>query len=360
MPLVAVSMGDCGGIGAEVIVKALADERVRGLARWAIVGLEAPLGEAAARAGVSTFWRRCAWEGLEKAGEPALAGEAVVVEAGRDPARIERGPCAEQGALSFDWVEKAIALAKRREGAGWRVGAIVTAPISKEAWALAGQFKFPGHTELVAARLGVNKFAMMFHAPPVMPGDTTRAASSVGLNVILATTHLPLRDVAPVLRDHRVLEVIELGAAAMGRLGVERPRIGVCGLNPHAGEHGMLGTEDDAIIAPAIKQARKNGIDATGPLPGDTAFQGATWTCDGDGRVIAPRSYDLVVAMYHDQGLGVLKTLAWDRAVNMTVGLPIPRTSPDHGTAFDIAGMNRADAGSMRAAMRVAARMAKM
>ncbi len=350
-------MGDCGGIGAEVIVKALADERVRGLARWAIVGLEAPLDEAARSAGVTPFWRACAWDELDREGEPGPAGEVVVIEAGRTPTVIERRATREQGALSLDWVEKAITLAQGR--GAWRARAIVTAPISKEAWALAGRKEFPGHTELVAARFGVGKFAMMFHAPPLMPGETTRAASNAGLNVILATIHRPLGDVPRLLSVRSVLDVIELGAAAMRRLGVEHARIGVCGVNPHAGEHGLLGTEDDEIIAPAIARARKDGIDASGPLPGDTAFQGALWTCDEDGRVIGPRSHDLVVAMYHDQGLGVLKTLAWDRAVNMTVGLPIPRTSPDHGTAFDIAGRNQADAGSMRAALRVAARMAE-
>ncbi len=352
-------MGDCGGIGAEVIVKALADGGVRGQARWVIVGQEPPLFEVARVAGVEPFWRTRAWEGLEGASEPVHAGEVVVMEAGRVPAGIERGATAEQGALSFDWVEKAIELAKRREGSPWRASAIVTAPISKEAWALAGHGKFPGHTELVAARLGVSKYAMMFHAEPVRAGETTRAASSAGLDVILVTTHWPLRGVPEGLRDHRVLEVIELGHAAMKRMGVARPRIGVCGLNPHAGEGGLLGHEDERVIAPAIRKAREAGIDARGPLPGDTAFQGALSWARADGTVMPPRDFDLVVAMYHDQGLGVVKTLAWDRAVNTTVGLPVARTSPDHGTAFDIAGLNKADAGSMRAAMRLAVRMGR-
>src|SRR5690606_38675274 len=151
--------------------------------------------------------------------------------------------------------------------------------------------------------------------------------------------HIPLREVAGALTVDRIVETISLAAKACLRVGISSPRIAVCGVNPHAGEGGMLGAEDAAVIAPAISQARDQGLDVDGPHPGDTIFRGAV---RGD--------YDLVIAMYHDQGLIPVKLLAFDSAVNVTLGLPIVRTSPDHGTAWDIAGQNKADAGSMIAA----------
>jgi 4-hydroxythreonine-4-phosphate dehydrogenase len=167
------------------------------------------------------------------------------------------------------------------------------------------------------------------------------------LKVVLATAHVPLMNVKDVLTIGRVHESIELGHELCRRLGVERPRIAVCGLNPHAGENGILGDEDGRIIAPAIDVAVQYGIDVTGPHPADTIFIAA-----------ASGKYDLVVAMYHDQGLIPVKLLGWDKAVNVTLGLPIVRTSPDHGTAFDIAGLNKADAGSMRCSIDLAIELA--
>jgi 4-hydroxythreonine-4-phosphate dehydrogenase len=201
---------------------------------------------------------------------------------------------------------------------------------------------------------------MMFAAAPAGPHRP-------GLHVILATAHVPLAAVPRTLTTARITEVILLGARAMRDLGVPDPRVGVCGLNPHAGERGVLGPEDDAIIAPAIALARAQGINASGPFPGDTIFPGALASAPSDAAApgsAAPASarpprFDLVVAMYHDQGLIPVKLLAFDRAVNVTVGLrwhgrDVVRTSPDHGTAYDIAGRNIADAGSMRAAMDLA------
>jgi 4-hydroxythreonine-4-phosphate dehydrogenase len=185
---------------------------------------------------------------------------------------------------------------------------------------------------------------MFFHAPA--------AATGPGLNVILATVHIPLGQVPRHLTVSRVIDTIELADETMRRLGVDAPSVGVCGLNPHAGEGGLLGTEDSDVIAPAIEACRRRGVIATGPHPADTIFTNALWTHDRRPR------HDVVVAMYHDQGLATLKTLAWDRAVNMTVGVPVVRTSPDHGTGFGIAGRNLANQGSMTAAIRLAARMA--
>src|SRR5690606_23359482 len=222
----------------------------------------------------------------------------------------------EGGDVSFQMVEDAIAAAKRPVADPARVDAVVTGPISKAAWAAAGHADFPGHTELFADRFGVSRYGMMFVTPR--------------LRVILATAHIPLMAVGPALTAERVERAITLGTDACRRLGVDAPRIAVCGLNPHAGEGGLLGPEDDAVIAPAIAAAQRTGLDARGPFPADTIFIAA-----------ARGDWDLVVAMYHDQGLIPVKLLDRDRAVNVTIGLPIVRTSPDHGTAFDIAGQNR-------------------
>jgi 4-hydroxythreonine-4-phosphate dehydrogenase len=301
-----------------VIVKALNDPRVRGLARWRVLGARGALEGAARGAGVEPFWDR---------------GDCELLESEVRDARYERGASAAGGELSFRWVDEAIAMARRPSGDSLRVDAVVTAPISKRAWELAGHGAFPGHTELFATRLGATRHGMMFVSPR--------------LRVILATAHVPLMRVRETLSTARVLEVIELGAEACRALGVARPRLAVCGLNPHAGESGLLGADESEVIEPAIRAAVAAGIDAQGPFPGDTVFIAA-----------AAGRWDLVVAMHHDQGLIPVKLLDRDRAVNVTVGLPIVRTSPDHGTAFDIAGQNKADPGSMIAAMELAARMA--
>lgn len=213
-----------------------------------------------------------------------------------------------------------------------RLDAIVTAPISKEAFQLAG-FREPGHTELLARLTGTRRYAMMLF------GDKIR--------VVLATRHLPLRKVADALTADAVIEAVELLARALPWMGFKRARIGVCGLNPHAGDGGALGNEEKTIIAPALARCRKRGWNVAGPIPADVIFY----------QHLAGK-YDAVVAMYHDQGLAPLKMLSFDSGVNLTLGLPIIRTSPDHGTAFDIAGKNKANPASTRAALDWAARLA--
>jgi 4-phospho-D-threonate 3-dehydrogenase / 4-phospho-D-erythronate 3-dehydrogenase len=209
------------------------------------------------------------------------------------------------------------------------VDAVVTAPIAKESWKLAG-YRYPGHTELFAERTGARRHAMMFAGGP--------------LKVALATVHVPLNSLWGRITIGAVFQPIDLLHQAMVELfDIPKPRIAVCGLNPHASEHGQFGDEEERIIEPAIFMAREQGIDATGPYPPDTIFLAAR-----DGK------FDAVVAMYHDQGLIPVKLLAFDQAVNLTIGLPIIRTSPDHGTAFDIVGRNRANPGSMRAAIELA------
>jgi 4-hydroxythreonine-4-phosphate dehydrogenase len=206
--------------------------------------------------------------------------------------------------------------------------ALVTAPVQKSAIIEAG-VPFKGHTEYLAERTGAPLPVMMLAAG--------------NMRVALATTHLPLRDVSQALSIDLLCAVLAIVARDMKRWGIESPRIGVCGLNPHAGESGHLGDEEIRIISPAIERARSAGIDASGPVPADTLFVP---------RIAA--GYDAILAMYHDQGLPVIKHAAFDRAVNVTLGLPIVRTSVDHGTALDLAGTGKADPSSLLAAIRMA------
>ncbi len=339
-PKIAISLGDPGGIGPEVIVKALADPELRRLAHFRILGAQAPLDAAAHAAGIEPFW----WRVSAQSPAAETAGVHDVVLLDYEPGGEVHAPRVTKscGELSFRFVDDAIAQAKLPKSHPLHADAIVTGPINKAAWAKAGHKQFPGHTELLANRFGVKHFGMMFHAR----GDKASSLMAHDLNVILATAHIPLMEVGNVLTIGRVSDTIDLGSDACKRLGIKNPRIAVCGLNPHAGEEGLLGDEDQRFIEPAIKIARSNGIDVSGPFPADTIFISAI-----QGK------FDLVVAMYHDQGLIPVKLLARDCAVNMTVGLPVIRTSPDHGTAFDIAGKNLADPGSMRSAILLALRM---
>jgi 4-hydroxythreonine-4-phosphate dehydrogenase len=215
------------------------------------------------------------------------------------------------------------------------VDAVVTAPISKEAAQKAG-LRFPGHTEFLAHLTGTKDFAMM------LGGEK--------LKVVLVTIHQALADVPKLLTGKKILKTIRVTDRAFKTyFGVKRPRIAVCGLNPHAGEAGLFGMEEKKIIAPAVKRAKALGIEVTGPLPADTVFY----------RAARKGAFDCVVCMYHDQGLGPMKLLHFDDGVNVTLGLPIIRTSVDHGTAYDIAWKGKASATSLIAAILCAADMAR-
>lgn len=321
-PALAITLGDPRGIGPEVVVKALADPALRGRARFVLLGPAAAMADAARAAGITPYWT------VQPAAARAVPGDGVTVL--DEP--VSPMDAAAAGAASFRWVERATAMAMTPPADPMHAHAIVTGPISKEAWNLAGHGEYPGHTELLAARTGTTSVGMMFVGPR--------------LRVILVTAHVPLMRVAARLTADRILETIELGAEGCRRLGIARPSIAVCGLNPHAGESGLLGDEDARLIAPAIARAAAAGLQATGPHPADTIFSAAV-----------AGGYNLVVAMYHDQGLIPAKLLDRDRTVNLTAGLPIIRTSPDHGTAFDIAGTSRAEDGSMKAAIDLAIRM---
>ncbi|MEZ6241497.1 MAG: 4-hydroxythreonine-4-phosphate dehydrogenase PdxA [Phycisphaerales bacterium] len=334
-PTIGLTMGDPGGIGPEVLVAALAARPRDEAPRYVIYASGGAMHEASDTLGVEPFWWRL--EAGSSLRDVATSHRFVLLDydgAFPPPSVPARAPTPQGGALSLQLVEDAIADASRPAGDPARIDAIVTGPISKQAWSLSGKGRWPGHTELLAARFGAKRVGMMFVGPR--------------LKVVLATAHVPLMDVRNVLTIGRVFDAIDMGAEACRALGIARPRIAVCGLNPHAGEGGLLGDEETRLIEPAIEHAVRTGIDASGPFPADTIFNAAV----GGGR------YDLVVAMYHDQGLIPVKLLARDESVNVTLGLPIARTSPDHGTAFDIAGRGVADPGSTIAAIDLAVRMA--
>jgi 4-hydroxythreonine-4-phosphate dehydrogenase len=234
---------------------------------------------------------------------------------------------ADAGRAAYDNVVRAVDDARRGV-----VDAIATAPINKEAWRLAG-LPWSGHTDLLAHLTGAGDVAMMFYSDP--------------LRVVLATIHIPLADVPRTLTRESLESTIVLTANALPLFGFERPRIAVAGLNPHAGEHGLFGREEQDAIEPAVSASRAEGIQVSGPFPGDTIFLRAH-----------RGEFDAVIACYHDQGLIPVKLLAFGQAINVTLGLPIIRTSVDHGTAFDIAGKGVADAESMIAAVLLAARLA--
>ena len=310
LPAIALTMGDPAGIGPEIVLKAVADPDLAPLARWIVVGDARVLERAERIAGQKPLSAELRHTG-------ALAGIEEFTFGRLDPR------C---GVAAVEYVRIATEMCLRGEA-----DAMVTAPINKEAVTLSGR-PFSGHTEYIAELCGATESRMLL--------------SSERLSTVHVTTHVPLRQACD-LDAARILRTIELGNEAMKLLGFDRPRIAVCGLNPHAGEHGLFGTEDERSIAPAIDAARRQGILCNGPHAGDTIFLQAS-----------RGAYDLVVAMYHDQGHIPMKLIDFEGTVNISLGVPIIRTSVDHGTAFDIAGKNQADPRSMKQAMRVAARMA--
>ena len=331
-PVIGITLGDPMGIGPEVIVKALSDPDTRRMGRFVIYGLNELLTYAADMHECNPFWFRVQHD--SKRTSRAISENVVVLDYDEYDGFIQlpRNSSRQGGQISKLFVEDAITDALREEGHPRKLDAIVTGPISKHSWTLAG-FKWAGHTDLLAYRTKAKRSVMMFISPR--------------LKVTLATSHIPLMDIRNKLTIGCVFDPIDLGHEACRQLGIENPRIAVTGLNPHAGEHGQFGDEEARLIEPAIKVARDHGIDASGPFPADTIFIKA-----------AAGEFDLVVAMYHDQGLIPVKLLGWDKAVNMTLGLPIIRTSPDHGTAFNIVGKNKASEGSMKAAIELAAKLA--
>ena len=310
---VVITLGDPAGVGAEVALKALADAEVRGSAHFIVLGDRAAIQAAEATTGIAfaplnVEFRDC---GMLPADAPVALGQLR----------------AEYGAAAVRYVHDATLMCLRGEA-----DAMVTAPLNKEAVTLNGMH-FSGHTEYIAELCGAT--------------DSRMLLAGVKLSVVHVSTHISLRQ-ATELDTARIIRTIQLGNDAMKLLGKPRPRIAVCGLNPHAGEHGLFGTEDERFIFPAVEACRARGIDCEGPVAPDPIFFRA-----------ANGSHDLIVAMYHDQGHIPMKLLDFEATVNMSLGIPILRTSVDHGTAFDIAGKNLAGAANMKAAIRMAVTMAR-
>ena len=329
LPRVAITMGDPAGVGPELCLRLLRDEYVNSICWPAVVGdagvlvrvaleLDGPMPPA-------VVTREKWWENWQQITGPVVIDLEAIRASEIEPGKVS----AECGKAAYEYVNFAT-----DEALATRVDAIATGPLHKEALHAAG-VPFPGHTEILAARTGAARHCMMLTAEAITCG--------------LVTVHVGYRDVPALLTVESVRDTIELTAEAMRRIRGREPRLLVCGLNPHAGEHGRFGDrEEERIIAPAIEGARAAGIDVRGPLPPDTAF--------------LPKyraACDAYVCMYHDQGLIPLKALAFEGAVNVTLGLPIVRTSVDHGTAFDIAWQGTADVSSFVQAVKLAAKLSR-
>ena len=328
IPTIAITTGDPAGIGPEVVLKALTDQELLNIARWVVIGDAAIFDMIGERIGlkppngiVQDRGRIAAqWSGY-KAGQVCLLDLRQL-----EPIQFTIGKLsAACGHAALEYVRTATQLCLDGQ-----VDAMVTAPLNKEAVTLTGQ-SFTGHTEFIADLSGAT--------------DSRMLLVNDHLRVIHVSTHCPLRN-ACELEPSRILRTIQLGNEALQSLGFTEPRIAVCGLNPHAGENGLFGNEDLELIVPAIQSAQDMGMICEGPFPADTIF------------IKAVRGgYDLVVAMYHDQGHVPMKLLDFEHTINVSLGLPIIRTSVDHGTAFDIAGKNQADPSSLKAAMKLAITM---
>jgi len=325
LPTIAITMGDAAGIGPEIIMKALASPLVRNFCQPLVIGDAERLRLAGERVA-----SRLHVESLDDAREASYGhGDVECIDLNLIPADLPFGKVsAVAGEAAFRYIERAVRIVE--SGAAQ---AICTAPLSKEALHAAGH-KYPGHTELLAALTGTPEVSMMLVAPK--------------LRVIHVTTHIGLLDAIERIDAPLVERVIMRAHDTLSRAGVLQPRIGVCGINPHAGENGLFGRgEEAAKIEPAVRAAQSRGVNVKGPLPADTLF-----------FLAARGDYDIVVAMYHDQGHGPIKVMGLESGVNITVGLPMVRTSVDHGTAFDIAGSGVADERSLIEALRQAADLA--
>jgi 4-hydroxythreonine-4-phosphate dehydrogenase len=325
-PLLAITLGDPAGIGPEVIVKALTHAEVYEQCRPLVIGDRRILARAAGWVGAT----RLSFEVLVEpdAGQYTPGVVSLVDLHNADPSAIPPGQVsAAAGDAAVDYVFNACDLATA--GA---VDAVVTAPLNKAAMNLAGH-QFAGHTELLAERTGAEKVSMLLTGPK--------------LRVVHVSTHVSLEEAIRRVKQQRVEEVIDLAQHSCQALGIAEPRIAVAGLNPHASEGGLFGEQEAREILPAVSSARARGLNVSDPQPPDTVFLRAV-----------KGEFDIVVAMYHDQGHIPMKLLAFDSGVNVSIGLPIIRTSVDHGTAFDIAGTGKASEESMLAAIDVAVKMA--
>jgi len=326
-PILGLTMGDPAGIGPEICLRALRAPVVRRLCVPVLLGDAAILRRVAKRqfaALADGVVSPAEFLALKSVNRPLIVDCGAIDAAKVKPGKIS----AACGRASYVYIAQAIKLALRG-----RIDGVVTAPIHKESLNLSG-VKFPGHTEIFTALTKARRSCMMLYSDK--------------LTVTMATTHIGYGEVPGKLSAERVETVIRLTAEALRRMLGREPRLGVCGLNPHAGEHGLFGRrEEERFVAPAVTRARRSGIEVEGPLVPDAAFTTGQ-----------RKKYDAIVTLYHDQGHIPFKMLAFDTGVNLTLGLPIIRTSVDHGTAFDIAWQGKADPGSLYAAIKVAAALA--
>ena len=327
LPVLGLTMGDPAGIGPEICLRALREPAVWNICTPVLFGDVSVLKRAAKKnfaANGCLIVSLAEWKNFGTVTEPLIVDCGAV-----DGKKIQPGKVsAACGRAGYIYIEQAIQAALAGSIAG-----VVTAPIHKESLNLSG-VKFPGHTEIFTALTGAKRSCMML--------------SSDKITVSMVTTHIGYHEVPGKLSVERVLNVIELTAQTMKQILRRAPRIGVCGLNPHAGEHGLFGRrEEEEFVAPAVRRARKKKLNVTGPLVPDAVFTAGQ-----------RKSYDAIVTLYHDQGHSPFKMLAFDTGVNLTLGLPIIRTSVDHGTAFDIAWQGKADPTSLFSAVKVAADLA--
>lgn len=324
-PPLALSMGDPAGVGLELALALWATRREREVPSFVAIGDPSAFATRAALVGIDATVVEA-----EPEAAPALFGERFPVHPVGAPCRAEPGhPSLDDAASVIEAIRVGVELVH-----GGRCSALVTLPISKAPLVEAG-FPHPGHTEYLGA---------LSHSLWGAPGRAVMLLWAEEIAVAPVTVHMPLARACASLTEDDIVETGRIVARDLcRRFRIERPRLAVAGLNPHAGENGVLGFEDDAIVAPAVERLKAEGVIATGPHPADTMFHAA-----------ARARYDAAICMYHDQALIPVKTLAFDRAVNVTLGLPFVRTSPDHGTAFDIAGTGTGDPASLLAALRLA------
>jgi 4-hydroxythreonine-4-phosphate dehydrogenase len=342
LPIIALTMGDAAGIGSEVLVRAAADARLRSACRLVAVGHPTVLERAVQITNVSLRIEEV--ESFEEIADRVSSQPAddqtqtlpCIKSCSDDVAEVPFGSIDQRaGQAAYDCL-----VAATKAALAGQIDGICTAPLNKAALR-AANLDYPGHTEILGHVCGVDEFAMMLYLPQ---GDIVR--SPRGLGVVHTTLHTSIRSVPDLLSTEGIAGRIRLMNSFMHRVGCETPRVAVCALNPHAGEEGLFGDEEALLIAPAVERCVQAGIDATGPLPADTLLRRAV---SGE--------FDGVVAMYHDQGHIALKLIGFDRAVNITLGLPIVRTSPSHGTAFDIAGQGVASAEGMIEAAKIAVQL---
>ncbi|MBU0686268.1 MAG: 4-hydroxythreonine-4-phosphate dehydrogenase PdxA [Candidatus Margulisbacteria bacterium] len=324
-PTIGITMGDPAGIGPEVCVKALSSSEVNKIANPVIIG-DAKTIEEACR----ILKNKSKINTISKIEDAVYKNWIInVLDLNNVPASLKKGQVSKAaGKAAVEYVFKAIELAKNK-----KIDAITTAPINKEAMHKAG-FKYQGHTEILARETKTKNYGMLFVSPAFW--------------VMLVTTHLPLHSVSKALSKDKIFEKIKLAHDFLQKVKKQKPKIGVAGLNPHAGESGIFGKEEIKIIKPAIEKAKKQGIKVEGPISPDAIF-----------NLAKANLFDIVIAMYHDQGLIPLKLAAFNKSVNVTAGLPFVRTSVDHGTGFDIAWRGYANPSSLIEAIKAAALFCK-